>query len=88
MRTILLCAMQLCAASLLLISMSGCGGSRATGSGGSGKDILYATDTNDDVFSFRIDPGTGALTQAAAITLGGAAPGHYSQLAVTLVIDI
>jgi 6-phosphogluconolactonase len=83
MRTILLCATQLCATSLLLISMSGCGGSGATGSGGSGKDILYATDTNDDVFSFSIDPSTGAVTQAAAITLGGEAPGHYSQLAVT-----
>jgi len=83
MRTIFLCATQLCAASLLLISMSGCGGSGATGSGGSGKDILYATDTNDDVFSFSIDPSTGALTQTAAITLGGEAAGHYSQLAVT-----
>ena len=82
MRTILLCATQLCVTSLLLISMSGCGASGATAPS-SGKEILYATDTNDDVFSFSIDPSTGALTQAAATAPGGEAVGSYSQLAVT-----
>lgn len=72
----------------LTLSIYGCGGGNSSSGGGgnpppSTTEILYASDFGNDIYAFRINQSTGALTQTASfIPIGGETVGD-TDMAVT-----
>lgn len=72
---------------LLTLCTYGCGGSNSSGGGGGTPppithEILYASNSSNSIFAFRVDQSTGALTQTSEAMPGGNTVGNTA-MAVT-----